>query len=90
MTGPDLPLNSLIYFFNININIINNCFYPLVLVAIVAWMKKGSTTVHRNILLALNSSTFHEYDLAPAEPWWHSSLLLLSGQVDPGAMENSS
>ena len=33
----------------------------LVLVAIVAWMQKGSTAVQRNILLALNSSTFHEY-----------------------------
>ena len=29
----------------------------LVLVAIVAWMQKGSTAVQRDILLALNSST---------------------------------
>ena len=35
-------------------------FLAVVLVAIVAWMQKGSTTVQRNILLALNSSTFHE------------------------------
>ena len=61
-----------------------------VLVGIVAWMEKGSTTVQRNILLAFNSNTFHEKNLAPAEPWWHSFFLLLSGQVDPGAMENFS
>ena len=52
--------------------------YPeVVLVAIVAWMQKGSTTVKRNILLVLNRSTFQEWNLALAEPWCHSSLLLL-------------
>ena len=65
---------------------VNHC---VVLVAIVAWMQKGSTTFQRNIFLALNSSIFHEKNLAPAKPWLHSSLLLLSGQVDPRAMENS-
>ena len=40
----------------------------IVLVGIVAWMQKGNTTVCRNILLVRNRSTFHQKNLASAEP----------------------
>ena len=49
----------------------------LVLVGIVAWMQKGNTIVCRNILLVQDRSTFHEKNLASAEPWCHSSLFPL-------------
>ena len=58
------------------------------LVGIVAWMQKGNTTVCRNILLVLDRSTFHEQNLAYAEPLCHSSCFPLYGQVDPRSVEN--
>ena len=60
----------------------------IVLVGIVAWMQKGNTTVGRNILLVRDRSTFHEKNLVSAEPWCHSSLFPLYGEVDPSSVEN--
>ena len=60
----------------------------VVLVGKVTWTHKGNTTVCRNILLIRDRSTFHEKNLASAEPWCHSSLLPLYGKVDPRSVEN--